>query len=89
MPRANRYTADTKLNKRGRPAFSFTSVKRTLGLVMEFYPRLFPTVCLLTVFSSAVSAIPAVFTQKVIAARGRPAATGRAQRRSSCGRSRR
>ena len=67
MPRANRYTADTKLNKRGRPAFSFTSVKRTLGLVMEFYPRLFPAVCLLTVFSSAVSAIPAVFTQKVIA----------------------
>jgi len=67
MPRANRYTADTKLNKRGRPAFSFTSVKRTLGLVMEFYPRLFPAVCVLILFSSAVSAIPAVFTQKIIA----------------------
>ena len=57
MPRANpRYTADTKLNKRGRPAFSFSAVKRTVSLVMEFYPRLFPTVCILTFFSSAVSA---------------------------------
>ena len=68
MPRGTpRYTADTKLNKRGRPAFSFAAVKRTVGLVTEFYPRLFPAVCLLTVFSSAVSAIPSIFTQKVIA----------------------
>ena len=76
MPRANRYTADTKLNKRGRPAFSFTSVKRTLGLVMEFYPRLFPAVCVLILFSSAVSAIPAVFTQKIIAIIGEWTASG-------------
>ena len=77
MPRANpRYTADTKLNKRGRPAFSFSAVKRTVGLVMRFYPRLFPAVCLLTVFSSAVSAIPAVFTQKVIAIIGDWTASG-------------
>ena len=68
MPRATpKYTADTKLNKRGRPAFSFTAVKRTIGLVTEFYPRLFPAVCVLILFSSAVSAIPAVFTQKIIA----------------------
>ena len=67
MPRANpRYTADAKLNKRGRPAFSFAAVRRTIGLVMRFYPRLFPAVCLCTVFSSAVSAIPSIFTQKVI-----------------------
>ena len=49
-----------------RPAFNVKAVKRTVGLVMEFYPRLFPLICVLTIFSSAVSAIPAVFTQKVI-----------------------
>ncbi len=77
MPRANpRYTADTKLNRRGRPAFSFDAVKRTVGLVTEFYPRLFPAICVLTVFSSAVSAIPAVFTQKVIAIIGEWTASG-------------
>jgi len=76
MPRANRYTADTKLNKRGRPAFSFTAVKRTIGLVTEFYPRLFPAVCVLILFSSAVSAIPAVFTQKIIAIIGEWTASG-------------
>ena len=68
MPRANpRYTADTKLGKHGRPVFSFDAVKRTVGLVMQFYPRLFPAICVLTIFSSAVSAIPSIFTQKVIA----------------------
>ena len=67
MPRANiRVSADTELTKRGRPKFSFSSVKRTVGLVTEFYPRLFPAVCVLTLFSSAVSAIPSVFTQKII-----------------------
>ena len=77
MPRGTpRYTADTKLNKRGRPVFSFASVKRTLGLIMEFYPRLFPAVCLLTIFSSAVSGIPSIFTQKVIAIIGEWAAGG-------------
>ena len=77
MPRMNpKYAADTKLNKRGRPAFSFTSVKRTVGLVTEFYPRLFPAVCVLILFSSAVSAIPAVFTQKIIAIIGEWTASG-------------
>ncbi len=77
MPRMNpKYAADTKLNKRGRPAFSFTSVKRTVGLVTEFYPRLFPAVCALILFSSAVSAIPALFTQKIIAIIGDWTASG-------------
>ena len=68
MPRNNpRISADTPLDKRGRPPFNLSAVKRTVGLVMEFYPRLFPAVCILTIFSSAVSAIPSIFTQKVIA----------------------
>ena len=62
MPRATpRYSADTRLNKRGRPVFSFDAVKRTVGLVMQFYPRLFPAICILTIFSSAVSGIRPLF----------------------------
>jgi len=51
---------------RKRPPFNFKAIKRTVGYARKFYPVLFPMICLLTVFSSAVSAIPAVFTQKVI-----------------------
>lgn len=76
MPGPNRARADTPLNAKGRPAFNFSSVKRTVGLVMQFYPRLFPAVCILTVFSSAVSAIPSIFTQKVIAIIGEWTAGG-------------
>ncbi|MBQ9647553.1 MAG: ABC transporter ATP-binding protein [Oscillospiraceae bacterium] len=47
-----------------------------MKLVTRFYPRLFPAVCLLTVFSSAVSAIPALFTQRVIAIIGEWTASG-------------
>ena len=76
-PRPNpRYSADTKLDKRGRPPLSLAAVKRTVRLVTEFYPRLFPAVCLLTIFSSAVSAIPSIFTQKVIAIIGDWTASG-------------
>ena len=68
MPRANpRYSADTEFSKRGRPKLDASALRRTLRLVTEFYPRLFPAVCLLTLFSSAVSAIPTIFTQKIIA----------------------
>ena len=68
MPKADpRYTADTPSGKRGRPRLDFSALRRTLQLVTEFYPRLFPAVCLLTLFSSAVSAIPTIFTQKIIA----------------------
>ena len=68
MPRGDpRVSADTRLNKRGRPQLSSAAVKRTIGLVTRFYPVLFPVICLLTVFSSAISAIPSIFTQKVIA----------------------
>ena len=68
MPRPDPgYAAGGKQDGRRRPAFSFAAVKRTVGLVIQFYPRLFPAVCVLTIFSSAVSAIPSIFTQKIIA----------------------
>ena len=68
MPRANpRYTKDTELGKRGRPKFDALAVKRTIRMVMKFYPVLFPLICFCSIFSSAVSAIPAIFTQNVIA----------------------
>ena len=59
--------AGTKLNAKGRPQFNFTAVKRTVKMVTKFYPVLFPVICLLTVFSSAISAIPSIFTQRIIA----------------------
>ena len=53
---------------KGRPKFSFSSLKRTVGMLMKFYPVLFPVVMVCIIFSSATSAIPALFTQKVIEA---------------------
>ena len=76
MPGPKRVSGDVKFNKRGRPVFSFASLKRAVGLVMRFYPRLFPAVCVLTVFSSAVTAIPSIFTQKIIAIIGDWTASG-------------
>ena len=68
MPGPNtRVHAGTKLNAKGRPQFNFTAVKRTVKMVTKFYPVLFPVICLLTVFSSAISAIPSIFTQRIIA----------------------
>ena len=44
------------------------NVSRILKTLAKSYPVLFPCTCLCIVFSSIVSAIPAVFIQKVIAA---------------------
>ena len=58
MPKATvKRAAGAKPDKRSRPALRLTSVKRTVGLITEFYPRLIPAVCALILFSSAVSAI--------------------------------
>ena len=54
------------LDERGRRKFNFPAIRRVLKMLRDFYPVLFPLVCLCTVFSSAVSAIPSIFTQKVI-----------------------
>ncbi|MBQ7460496.1 MAG: ABC transporter ATP-binding protein [Oscillospiraceae bacterium] len=51
---------------KGRPPFNFKAIKRTIGFARKFYPVLFPLICILTLFSSAVSAIPAIFNQKII-----------------------
>jgi len=73
MPRNN---AQTAAPGRGRPRFNFAAVKRTVKLLTQYYPVLFPVVCFCALFSSAVSAIPAVFTQKVIAIIGDWTASG-------------
>ncbi|MBE7009178.1 MAG: ABC transporter ATP-binding protein [Ruminococcaceae bacterium] len=65
MPRSNK--GDVELNEKGRPKFNAAAVKRTIRLVVKFYPVLFPVICLCSVFSSAISAIPSIFTQKIVA----------------------
>ncbi|MBQ1742822.1 MAG: ABC transporter ATP-binding protein [Oscillospiraceae bacterium] len=51
---------------KGKPTLNFKAIRRTLQMVVKFYPVLFPFICFCSIFSSAVSAIPALFTQKVI-----------------------
>ncbi len=66
MPRNKPGRAPAERQGNGKPSFNFTAVKRTLQMVLKFYPALFPFICLCSIFSSAISAIPALFTQKVI-----------------------
>ncbi|MBQ7523635.1 MAG: ABC transporter ATP-binding protein [Oscillospiraceae bacterium] len=44
----------------------FASLGRTLRLLAKFYPVMFPAVVFCILFSSAASAVPALFTQRVI-----------------------
>ena len=61
MPRKQIYGEPKK------PAEAFKSLKRLLGLLRQFYPKLLPVTLVCILFSSGASAIPAVFLQKVIA----------------------
>ena len=54
------------IDSRGRRQFDIPALVRTVRFAMKFYPVLFPLVMVLTVFSSAVSAIPSIFTQNII-----------------------
>ncbi len=54
------------LNAKGRPVFNVKAIKRVLKMLFSFYPVLFPVVCICTLFNAAASAIPAVFTQKIV-----------------------
>jgi len=63
MPRSNPAPRDEK----GRRKFNFPALRRAVKMLTQFYPVLFPVVCLCTMFSAAVSAIPTVFTQRIIA----------------------
>ena len=50
-----------------KPGEAFKSLKRMIGLLKQFYPKLLPITIVCILFSSATSSIPAVFLQKVIA----------------------
>ena len=54
------------LNAKGRPVFNVKAIRRVLKMLFSFYPVLFPVVCICTLFNAAASAIPAVFTQKIV-----------------------
>ena len=50
-----------------KPGEALKSLKRMIGLLREFYPKLLPLTLVCILFSSAASSVPAVFLQKVIA----------------------
>lgn len=54
------------IDSKGRRQFDVPALVRTVKFAMKFYPVLFPLVMVLTIFSSAVSAIPSIFTQNII-----------------------
>ena len=64
MPK-QRYSPE--FNKKGRPVFNFKAIMRAVRMLMRFYPVLFPAICVLTIFSSAIAAVPAIFTRNIIA----------------------
>ena len=50
----------------GRPPVNLKVIGRAVKMLYGFYPVLLPTVAVCILFSSATSAIPALFTQKII-----------------------
>ncbi len=50
-----------------KPGEAFKSIRRVLGLLKQFYPKLLPVTLICILFSSATSSVPAIFLQKVIA----------------------
>ena len=43
------------------------TVKRLLGMLLEFYPKLLPTIIVLIIFNAIISSLPSIFQQNVIA----------------------
>ena len=66
MAKANR-RGDVKLNAKGKPVFNGKALMRVIKMLVSFYPVLFPVVCICTLFNAAASAIPALFTQQIVA----------------------
>ncbi len=50
-----------------RPSMNFSVLGRVIRLLYQFYPRLLPIAGVCIVLSAAVAAVPAIFTQKVLA----------------------
>ena len=58
------------MNKQGSGAMlhqNFTSLGRVVRKLFGYYPRLAPLTVVLVLFSSAVSSIPSLFVQNVLA----------------------
>ena len=56
------------MNKKpARPTLDFSALGRVIKMLYGFYPRLLPLVGVCIVFAAAVAAMPAIFTQKVLA----------------------
>ena len=51
----------------GKPKMNFSVLARILGLLFKSYPVLMPVTCVCILISAGVSAIPAIFTQKILA----------------------
>lgn len=47
-------------------SFNASALKRTVGMLYKFYPRLVPLTIVCILFSAIASSIPAIFVQKVI-----------------------
>ena len=61
MPRnTNGYGAPRK------PGEALKSIKRILGMLKQFYPKLLPVAIVCILFSAAASSVPAIFMQQVI-----------------------
>jgi len=52
--------------KNGKRKIDFKALGRVVKLLFESYPKLLPVVIVCMVFSAMVSAVPALFTQKII-----------------------
>ncbi|MBQ8683633.1 MAG: ABC transporter ATP-binding protein [Clostridia bacterium] len=50
-----------------RPKVNKNTLPRTIKLLFQFYPKLIPIVVFCIIFAAIVSAIPSIFTQKVLA----------------------
>ena len=51
---------------KGKPSFNAKALKRVLGMLYHFYPRLLPFSIFCMLFSAVASSIPSIFVQKVI-----------------------
>lgn len=51
---------------KGRPKFSFSALKRIVGMLKSYYPKLFPVAVICIIFSSVTATLPAIFQQQVI-----------------------
>ncbi len=54
-------------DRKGRPNFSFSVLKRIIKMLRGYYPILFPTIIICIIFCAVTATLPAIFQQQVIA----------------------